>query len=35
MPGTMDSVMFLSPWMVWPSTGSTPTIFTAGFTDFR
>ena len=27
--------MFLRPWMVCPCTGSTPTILTAGLTDFR
>ena len=27
--------MFLSPWIVWPTTGSTPTIFIDGLTDFR
>ena len=35
MPGTMDSVMFLRPWMAWPMTGSTPTMRTPGLTDLR
>ena len=35
MPGTIDSVMFFSPWMAWPITGSTPTICTPGHHRFR